>query len=564
MGDQHENKLSRFLAPDKMTKELVQTWLDSGQLAQLETAVLKGKGYLINKCSTTNTEANNFIQNTLPGLKSNIEDTHELVERGDLFSLQSIPDIRLLVSRDEFGEMPVHIAARQGHMHMLSFILELCPGAARCVDSMRRTSVHYAATCKDESVREIIIELLVQAGVDPEARDLLGWSKEDYIGGEIVPIKRRGRGPNSGSSRATSRGSSIKTFARSSKELIPEILVAVNTKNFEKLVDLILNGDGKQLQDIETSNKDIQVFIRNIPGFQTKIQKIHNSVKDGSLENLKIHLDRKKFAHCLEGKQRGNILHTAVQHAQSHIAQYIIKNYPELLNRPDALGRTPLHWAALDPKSHNLYQNFKDQGGDDTIKDLSGNTASAYFEEISKQSQELETEMEDVMQEEKKEIDEPKTEEDNKNDHEEEYYEEKDITPEKNDKENETKHKKEPEFLEHKENNDYTMMLEDIENDDNDYDVESIIDDINIKKVNQENKEKVDKETEKSYIKETNLENQTELQNSEISWVSYLDPDEALRFEKGLSYALKEVSNARPDNPIEYLANQLKFFHSNF
>ena len=26
-----------------MTKELVQTWLDSGQLAQLETAVLKGK-----------------------------------------------------------------------------------------------------------------------------------------------------------------------------------------------------------------------------------------------------------------------------------------------------------------------------------------------------------------------------------------------------------------------------------------------------------------------------------------------------------------------------------------
>jgi len=142
---------------------------------------------------------------------------------------------------------------------------------------------------------------------------LLGWSKEDYIGGEIVPIKRRGRGPNSGSSRATSRGSSIKTFARSSKELIPEILVAVNTKNFEKLVDLILNGkkihhkkmtpytctlynvivkllsqgDGKQLQDIETSNKDIQDFIRNIPGFQTKIQKIHNSVKDGSLENLK-------------------------------------------------------------------------------------------------------------------------------------------------------------------------------------------------------------------------------------------------------------------------------------
>ena len=40
---------------------------------------------------------------------------------------------RLLVSRDEFGEMPVHIAARQGHMHMLSFILELCPGAARYI-----------------------------------------------------------------------------------------------------------------------------------------------------------------------------------------------------------------------------------------------------------------------------------------------------------------------------------------------------------------------------------------------------------------------------------------------
>ena len=124
--------------------------------------------------------------------------------------------------------------------------------------------------------------------------------------------------------------------------------------------------------------------------------------------------------------------------------------------------------------------------------------------------------MEDVMHEENEEIDEQKTEEDNKNDHEEEDYEEKDITPEKNDKENKTKHKKEPESLEHKENDDYTMMLEDIENDDNNYDVESIIDDINIKKVNQEKKEKVDKETEKSYIKETNFENQTKLQNSKV------------------------------------------------
>ena len=57
---------------------------------------------------------------------------------------------------------------------------------------------------------------------------------------------------------------------------------------YNVIVKLFSQGDGKQLQDIETSNKDIQDFIRNIPGFQTKIQKIHNSVKDGSLENLKV------------------------------------------------------------------------------------------------------------------------------------------------------------------------------------------------------------------------------------------------------------------------------------
>ena len=57
---------------------------------------------------------------------------------------------------------------------------------------------------------------------------------------------------------------------------------------YNVIVKLLSQGDGKQLQDIETSNKDIQDFIRNIPGFQTKIQKIHNSVKDGSLENLKV------------------------------------------------------------------------------------------------------------------------------------------------------------------------------------------------------------------------------------------------------------------------------------
>ena len=81
--------------------------------------------------------------------------------------------------------------------------------------------------------------------------------------------------------------------------------IAIETKDWSKLVDVVLLGDADLLVGRRSEDNEIQEFINNAPLFKSKIDKIHTAVREGSLKALQEHLDRRKF--CLTRDKTTNI-----------------------------------------------------------------------------------------------------------------------------------------------------------------------------------------------------------------------------------------------------------------
>ena len=89
----------------------------------------------------------------------------------------------------------------------------------------------------------------------------------------------------------------------------------------EQLAQIVLNGDGQKLLNVEATEPEIQAFLRNVPIYmvnerkvcickhrfnsnslrfslknQNKIRRVHEAARGGSLLNLQQALDRRKFA----------------------------------------------------------------------------------------------------------------------------------------------------------------------------------------------------------------------------------------------------------------------------
>ena len=280
--------------------------------------------------------------------------------------LTNLTETRLLMSRDEYGVLPVHLAAKYGHLPLLVLILNICPAAVRGKDSLRRSPLHYAATCEDEGAREEIMSYLIEKGADQEAKDKMGHTAEAYVGGKLVFVASP---PNSTKSRKIRR----------KRWVDPSALSAVNRKDFQKLVDMILSGDGDLLENIYTEDGEVQEFLNNVPAFKTKINNIYEAVRIGSVKNLQLHLTRKKFALVKEKSTDANLLHKAVSLGHENVARYLIKNFPETLHAADAKGRTPLHYAALIEDNKSLYDFMIAHNADQNILDYTGHSAQDYL-----------------------------------------------------------------------------------------------------------------------------------------------------------------------------------------
>ncbi|XP_063891963.1 uncharacterized protein LOC110374720 isoform X2 [Helicoverpa armigera] len=72
------------------------------------------------------------------------------------------------------------------------------------------------------------------------------------------------------------------------------------------------------------------------------------------------------------------LLHKAVYYDYMDIAEYLVKNYPQLVHQKDSEGRTPLHYSSLSRDSASLAALLETAGAARGARDASGRTPAHY------------------------------------------------------------------------------------------------------------------------------------------------------------------------------------------
>ena len=88
--------------------------------------------------------------------------------------------------------------------------------------------------------------------------------------------------------------------------------IAIETKDWSQLVDIVLRGEADLLIGKTSPDLEVQEFINNADTFKTKVEKIHEAVKSGSLKALQDHLDRRKFCMARDKDTNVNILQKSI------------------------------------------------------------------------------------------------------------------------------------------------------------------------------------------------------------------------------------------------------------
>lgn len=172
-----------------------------------------------------------------------------------------------------------------------------------------------------------------------------------------------------------------------------------------RLEHVVIAGQGHRLLNVHSENKRVQEFLKLIPAYIEKIEKIHETVVQGNVDEVKKILTRKRFA--LSRNQYGDSpLHLAVLHGHTDVVIYIITQFPETIDGPDNViaiqfierkknrlidskieifflssiqdGRTPFHFAAVYPDKQ-IYKILKRSGANDKQKDRLGFTPEDYL-----------------------------------------------------------------------------------------------------------------------------------------------------------------------------------------
>ncbi|KAG1665910.1 Acyl-CoA-binding domain-containing protein 2 [Nymphon striatum] len=131
----------------------------------------------------------------------------------------------------------------------------------------------------------------------------------------------------------------------------------------DKLEQAVLDGYGHQLIGKTSRIPKINKFLQNVPGFQTKIDQIHESVVKGEEEKLIELIEHEKLAMCRD-HNGASPLHKAIIHKQIELVHYLLKNHGSVLHARDHEGRSPLHYAALLKDSGEIYELLLEAGAD--------------------------------------------------------------------------------------------------------------------------------------------------------------------------------------------------------
>ena len=174
--------------------------------------------------------------------------------------------------------------------------------------------------------------------------------------------------------------------------------IAIETKDWGQLVDIVLRGEADLLIGKTSQDTEVQEFINNAQTFKVKVENIHQgtiidnyhptlflchslttaAVQSGSLKSLQEHLDRRKFCMARDKTTNVNILQKAILLGHQSIVRYLATNFQELINLRDSAGRTALHYAAAVPENNFVYKTLIQRGADTSARDKAGRSPGQY------------------------------------------------------------------------------------------------------------------------------------------------------------------------------------------
>ncbi|XP_059476615.1 serine/threonine-protein phosphatase 6 regulatory ankyrin repeat subunit B-like [Neocloeon triangulifer] len=172
--------------PGRALEEAVSLWLEVGNLAPLEHAVLNGYGQLLEGRTSRIPRVNAFLKK-VPRFQGRIARVHEAAKNGDLTTLALILDRpELAVSRDDTGSTPVHKAMITNHIAVVRYLLHKAPKSLTATDRMGRSPLHYAAAL--DGVKQggggtggfSWYQFLLEEGAPEDSMDLLGRTPNFY------------------------------------------------------------------------------------------------------------------------------------------------------------------------------------------------------------------------------------------------------------------------------------------------------------------------------------------------------------------------------------------------
>ncbi|VEN60307.1 unnamed protein product, partial [Callosobruchus maculatus] len=159
-----------------------------------------------------------------------------------------------------------------------------------------------------------------------------------------------------------------------------DVKALVEDGNMEQLAALVLKGEGNKLVGHTSNNAELQSFLDNVPIYMSKIRRIHEAARSGSLRDLQAALDRRKFAIAKDSisPKGASPLHVAVMFGHTSIVRYLAGRFPETVHVTDDDGKTPLHYAAVLKDNGHYYNLLVHLGADMRLEDKLGHTPEYY------------------------------------------------------------------------------------------------------------------------------------------------------------------------------------------
>ncbi|CAJ0580803.1 unnamed protein product, partial [Mesorhabditis spiculigera] len=298
------------------------------------------------------------VHQKLQDLQTRVDGLWQAIYDGDIRTLKHLVcEPRMGLCRDGLGRTPLHIAYLVGRIDIVDYLLYVAPDAANIKDRTDRLPVEYS---------------------------LLSESEEDLLNKDRPARKKRRRhkGFSTRKRRSTAR---MRVPLMSDFEDDAEVeyrILGIDTSlktKFDVLEDLQIEGKADQLWRTVKKNVANERLVRYVNDFRNQQMRLNSAIE--AIEKN----DEKRLRQLVDEELVGardsrgmRLLHIAVLRERHEMAEFLASEYPKEMDLIDAQGRSPLHYAAVQPNA--IYDTLVELGSNPDINDLDGFSASFYRE----------------------------------------------------------------------------------------------------------------------------------------------------------------------------------------